>query len=41
VAGGLAGIHGGLGAVPEDWRNALARAEDLKTLFEQFAAGCQ
>jgi ADP-ribosylglycohydrolase len=40
VAGGLAGIHGGLGAVPEDWRNAMARAEDLASLFERFAASC-
>ena len=40
VAGGLAGIHGGLAAVPENWRNAMARAGDLQTLFEQFAEGC-
>ncbi len=40
VAGGLAGIHGGLAAVPENWRNAMARAGDLTKVFEQFAAGC-
>jgi ADP-ribosylglycohydrolase len=40
VAGGLAGIHDGLAAMPENWRTAMARAGDLKTLFEQFAASC-
>jgi ADP-ribosylglycohydrolase len=40
VAGGLAGIHGGLVSVPENWRNAMARVGDLTTLFEQFAASC-
>jgi ADP-ribosylglycohydrolase len=40
VAGGLAGIQGGLATVPENWRNAMARAGDLTTLFEQFAASC-
>jgi hypothetical protein len=38
VAGGLAGIHEGLAAVPENWRTAMARAGDLTILFEQFAA---
>jgi ADP-ribosylglycohydrolase len=40
VAGGLAGIHDGLAAVPENWRTAMARVGDLTTLFEQFAASC-
>jgi len=41
VAGGLAGIHGGLGSVPTSWRKAMARAGDLKALFEQFSDGDQ
>ncbi len=40
VAGGLAGIHGGLGTVPEGWRTALARAGDLQAMFDPFAAAC-
>ena len=40
VAGGLAGIHGGMVSVPMDWRTAIAREGDLTTLFEQFAASC-
>jgi ADP-ribosyl-[dinitrogen reductase] hydrolase len=40
VAGSLAGIHGGLVSVPMGWRTAMAREEDLTTLFEQFAASC-
>ena len=40
MAGGLAGIHDGLAAVPENWRTAMARVGDLTTLFEQFAASC-
>ena len=40
VAGGLAGIHGGLGAVPENWRLALARARDLQAVFDPFTAAC-
>ncbi|MEI6415891.1 MAG: ADP-ribosylglycohydrolase family protein, partial [Pseudomonadota bacterium] len=38
VAGGLAGVHYGLSDVPEDWREMMARADDLKALFEKFAA---
>jgi ADP-ribosylglycohydrolase len=40
AAGGLAGICYGLPSVPEQWRSAMARAEDLETLFEQFADLC-
>ena len=40
VAGGLAGLHGGLGTVPEGWRTLLARAGDLQALFDRFAAAC-
>ena len=37
AAGGLAGIYYGLASVPEQWRSAMARAEDLEILYEQFA----
>lgn len=37
VAGGLAGVHYGLAAVPENWRSQMARAGDLADLFERFA----
>jgi ADP-ribosyl-[dinitrogen reductase] hydrolase len=37
VAGGLAGILYGVNAIPLHWRNALARREDVATLFERFA----
>lgn len=40
VAGGLAGVHGGLADVPDNWRNEMARAGDLATLIEQFVAVC-
>ena len=40
VAGGLAGVHRGLADVPEDWRQSMARAGDLATLFQQFATAC-
>jgi ADP-ribosylglycohydrolase len=40
VAGGLAGIHGGLEAVPQRWRETMARAGDLAAAFERFAAIC-
>lgn len=37
VAGGLAGLHYELASVPKEWRTALARAEDLGTVFGEFA----
>lgn len=37
VAGGLAGVHYGLAAVPAEWRSAMARHDDLKDWFERFA----
>ena len=37
AAGGLAGVHYGLAAVPERWRLAMARANDLEQLFATFA----
>jgi ADP-ribosylglycohydrolase len=40
AAGGLAGVCYGLPSVPEQWRRAMARAEDLEILFEQFAGLC-
>lgn len=38
VTGGLAGLYYGLTQVPEPWRRALARAEDLEDLFARFVA---
>jgi ADP-ribosylglycohydrolase len=40
AAGGLAGVHGGLAAVPQNWRDAIARAGDLTTAFQHFAVSC-
>jgi ADP-ribosylglycohydrolase len=37
AAGGLAGVHYGLASVPEHWRLAMARADDLGELFTTFA----
>lgn len=37
VAGGLAGVCYGLPAVPQRWRQALARTGDLEQLFARFA----
>src|SRR5580765_2102124 len=36
VAGGLAGVCYGLGAIPEKWRRALARYDDVDLLFNRF-----
>jgi ADP-ribosyl-[dinitrogen reductase] hydrolase len=36
VAGGLAGVHYGLASVPERWRTALARHDDVAGLFKRF-----
>jgi ADP-ribosylglycohydrolase len=38
VAGGLAGVYYGIAAIPEAWRQGLARAADLAKLFTDFAA---
>ena len=37
VAGGLAGVHYGLKAIPEKWRHSLARHDEIEALFNQFA----
>jgi ADP-ribosylglycohydrolase len=37
VTGGLAGVHFGLAAIPEDWLQCLARKDDIGRLFAQFA----
>jgi ADP-ribosyl-[dinitrogen reductase] hydrolase len=37
VTGGLAGLHFGLSAIPEDWLQSLARKDDIGRLFAQFA----
>jgi ADP-ribosylglycohydrolase len=36
VAGGLAGVHYGLEAIPQDWLHTLPQQEELKTLFADF-----
>ena len=36
VAGGLAGVHYGLNAIPWQWLHALARYEEVETLFNNF-----
>ncbi len=46
VAGGLAGVCYGQSAVPEEWRKAMARVGDLKSLFNKFTGrqiekGCE
>jgi ADP-ribosylglycohydrolase len=38
VAGGLTGLRYGLGDVPEEWRTALARRDDVELLFDRFAS---
>jgi ADP-ribosyl-[dinitrogen reductase] hydrolase len=37
VAGGLAGVHFGLGAIPEKWLRAMARHDEVDALFSRFA----
>jgi ADP-ribosylglycohydrolase len=37
VAGGLAGVHYGLNDIPQQWIQALARHDDIATLFNRFA----
>lgn len=36
VTGGLAGMHYGPNAVPEQWRNQIARKDDIDGLFKMF-----
>jgi ADP-ribosylglycohydrolase len=36
VTGGLAGVHFGVGAIPENWLGQLARRADLEALFKAF-----
>ena len=38
VAGGLAGVHYGMEAIPPEWLAALPRRSDLKILLERFTA---
>ena len=37
VAGGLAGVHYGLRAIPEKWLHSLARYDEVESLFNRFA----
>lgn len=41
VTGGLAGLCHGLSAIPERWRLAMARAEDIEDLISRFVARVQ
>ena len=36
VAGGLAGVHYGMAAIPNDWLAALPRQEELRALFSDY-----
>jgi len=36
VTGGLAGIHYGIAAIPEEWMNVVARQEDIEKLLNNF-----
>ena len=36
VAGGLAGAHYGIAAIPSDWKTALARHDEIEPLFHRF-----
>ena len=36
VAGGLAGVHYGLNAIPDKWRRAMACHDDVESLFTRF-----
>lgn len=36
VTGGLTGVHYGLDAVPQQWRDTIVRKEDVGALFEKF-----
>jgi ADP-ribosyl-[dinitrogen reductase] hydrolase len=40
VAGGLAGLHYGISAIPSRWIETLARREEIAPLVEQFAEIC-
>jgi ADP-ribosyl-[dinitrogen reductase] hydrolase len=37
VAGGLAGVHYGRREIPEPWRRAMARHDEVNSLFDRFA----
>jgi ADP-ribosylglycohydrolase len=36
VAGGLAGVHYGLGTIPGKWLKTLARHDEVESLFNRF-----
>jgi len=40
VAGGLAGLRGGITAIPPQWRDSLARHEEVLALADRFADAC-
>jgi ADP-ribosyl-[dinitrogen reductase] hydrolase len=40
VAGGMAGLHYGLNAIPTEWVAALVRRDDVMALAERFATAC-
>ncbi len=41
VTGGLAGLCYGLSSVPNEWKNAIARREDIGKLFMRFIQSCE
>jgi ADP-ribosyl-[dinitrogen reductase] hydrolase len=41
VAGGLAGVLYGVNSIPQNWINALARRDDLDSIFDKFADLCK
>jgi len=38
IAGGLAGVHYGISAIPDKWIHSLARHDEVESLFNRFAA---
>jgi len=40
VAGGLAGLHYGLKAIPVTWRGAMAREAEITALLKRFVRAC-
>jgi ADP-ribosyl-[dinitrogen reductase] hydrolase len=41
VSGGLAGALYGLPSIPAEWKNRLARHDEIASLFAQFSAACR
>ena len=41
VAGGLAGILYGSDGIPKEWKDCIAKKDDIQVLCQNFAAGCK